>query len=34
MINLAFVREDGVFRREQTYATRDEFERLLTGWGY
>jgi FkbM family methyltransferase len=34
MINLAFVREDGRFRREQSYATPDQFERLLTGWGY
>ena len=34
MINLAFVRDAGPFRREQTYATPAQFERLLSGWGY
>jgi FkbM family methyltransferase len=34
MINLAFVRDDGPFRRDQSYATSDQFERLLSGWGY
>lgn len=34
MVNLAFVREDGQFRREQEYATREQFERLVSGWGY
>jgi hypothetical protein len=34
MINLAFVREDGRFRRDQSYATPQQFEALLSGWGY
>ena len=34
MINVAFAREDGSLRREHSYATRDQFDRLLTGWGY
>jgi FkbM family methyltransferase len=34
MINLAFVQVDGRFRREQGYATPEQFEELLSGWGY
>jgi FkbM family methyltransferase len=34
MINLAFVQEGGLFRRDQTYATPAQFERLLSSWGY
>jgi FkbM family methyltransferase len=34
MLNLAFVRADGFFRREQTYATPEQFEELVSGWGY
>jgi FkbM family methyltransferase len=34
MINLAFVRLDGTFRRDQGYATPEQFERILASWGY
>jgi hypothetical protein len=34
MLNVAFVRVDGRFRREQRYATAEQFEELVAGWGY
>jgi FkbM family methyltransferase len=34
MLNVAFVRIDGRFRREQRYATPEQFEELVAGWGY
>jgi FkbM family methyltransferase len=34
MINIAFVKKDGLFRREQRDATPEQFEELLSSWGY
>jgi hypothetical protein len=34
LVNIAFVRADGFFRRDQSYATPEQFERLVDSWGY
>jgi FkbM family methyltransferase len=34
MMNVAFVKEDGQFRRTHAYATRDQAERMYRSWGY
>lgn len=34
LINVAFVRRDGFFRTDQSYATAEQFERLVESWGY
>jgi FkbM family methyltransferase len=34
MMNVAFVREDGPFRRTHDYATADQADRMYKSWGY
>ncbi|HEX8075784.1 MAG TPA: FkbM family methyltransferase [Thermoleophilaceae bacterium] len=34
LVNVAFVRRDGFFRADQSYATPEQFERLVRSWGY